>query len=341
MPTEDAGLTVLAAVREVLEPEPARTAEEPRGFRSWPHAHAMRVWAEPARADGTAVVAAETALLAGVPGRGPAFALFAERNARVPGLSSLRWDSLTSEVSLRAAVIARPGDSSAAARRLSHAALLQIGEALLAADALAIALPGANLLLPPPPIAGLPVLAQAEAWRAYAAEAAALASSVAVSVARLASVSPAPWLRVTRAAHGLDAEIACAPTAGSGGTGSSVVALLRVSASQPHPRLGAGLVLVLVPPPQLEPVAERAQATASLLNEAEAREWTGVDQLGGWCAHPSAGLSHVVFVPALAVEDDTAEVLAWQAGARARWATAFVARVTALRESGGGAEPTR
>ena len=340
MPTEDAGLTVLAAVREVLEPEPARTAEEPRGFRWWPHAHALRVWAEPTRADGTAVVAAETALLAGVPGRGPAFALLAERNAREPGLSSLRWDSLTGEVSLRAAVIARPGDSSAAARRLSHAALLQVGEALLAADALAVALPGASLVVPPPPIAGLPVLAQAEAWRAYAAEAAALAGSVTAIVARLASVSPAPWQRVTRAAHGLDAEIACAPGGGAGGPAPST-ALLRVSALQPHPRLGAGLVLVLVPPPQLEPVAERAQATASLLNEAEAREWTGVDQLGGWCAHPAAGLSHVVFMPALAVEDDTAEVLAWQAGVRARWASAFVAKVASLRESGRGAEPTR
>jgi hypothetical protein len=107
-----------------------------------------------------------------------------------------------------------------------------------------------------------------------------------------------------------------------------------VSATQPHPRLGAGLVLVLVPPPALEPVAERAAATASLLNEAEAREWTAVDQLGGWCVHPAAGLAHVLFMPALAVEDDTAEVLAWQAGVRTRWATAFVKRVAALRAPG-------
>ena len=164
---------------------------------------------------------------------------------------------------------------------------------------------------------------------------------MAAAVARLATMSPAPWVRVTRAAHGLDAEIACAPEHARGGSAPSPHALLRVSASQPHPRLGAGLVLVLVPPPETEPVAERVPATAALLNEAEAREWTGVDQLGGWCVHPAAGLAHVLFMPALALEDDTAEVLAWQAGTRARWATAFVARVAGLREPGHGAPRER
>ena len=113
-----------------------------------------------------------------------------------------------------------------------------------------------------------------------------------------------------------------------------LTALLRVSASQPHPRLGAGLVFVLVPPAETEPVAERAHATAALLNEGEVREWTGADALGGWCVHPAAGLAHVLFMPALAVEQDTAPALAWQAGMRARWATAFVARVAALRPPG-------
>jgi hypothetical protein len=339
MPQEDAGLATLATVRGALEPATSRCADEPRGFTWWPHEHAMRVWAEPARADGASVVVAETALLAGVPGRGPEFAKLAERNAREPGLSALRWESQSGAVSLRAAVIARPGDSGSAARRLSHAALLQVGEALLAVDALVTALPGASLLTPPPPVAGLGVVEQAEAWRVYAAGAAGRAEALRAGIDVLAAISPAPWARVTRAAHGLDAEIACAPEAG-GGTGHEL-ALLRVSASQPHPRLGAGLMLVLVPPPGTEPVPERAHATASLLNEAEAREWTGVDQLGGWCVHAAAGLAHVVFVPALAVEDDTAVVLAWQAGVRARWATAFMAGVGTLREPGRAAPPGR
>jgi hypothetical protein len=338
MPNEDAGLVTLATVRDVLEPEPARIAEAPRGFAWWPHEHAMRVWAGPVRADGAVVVVAETALLGGVPGRGPEFAKLAERNAREPGLSALRWDSQSGEVSLRAAVIARPGDSGAAARLLSHAALLQVGEGLLAADALLAALPGATPLTPPPPVAGLGVVEQAEAWRAYAAGAPGRADALASALGLLATLSPAPWERVTRAAHGLDAEISCEPAEGRGGAGAGK-ALLRVSASQPHPRLGAGLVLVLVPPPGTEPVAERAYATAALLNEAEAREWTGVDQLGGWCVHPAVGLAHVQFLPALAVEDGTAGALAWQAALRARWATAFLAGVGALRVTGRGAGP--
>ncbi len=330
MTTEDAGLQAVSTVLEVLAPETERVQDSPRGFRWWPHAHAMHVWAAPARPDGSVVVAAETVLFTGVAAGGAEFAKLAWRNAREPGLSSLRWDSQSGEISLRAAVIARPNDAGSPARRLCHAALLQVGEALRASDALAVELPAATLALPPPALAGLPVVEQSETWQAYANEAPGLAASVAERVSALAGVSPAPWLRVTRAAHGLDAEIACVPAHQQAAPGQGM-ALLRISATQAHPQLGAGLVLVLVPPPGTEPVAERAYATAALLNEAEAREWTGVDQLGGWCVHPAAGLSHVAFMPALAVEEDTAEVLAWQAGMRARWATAFVAKVTAMR----------
>jgi len=100
---------------------------------------------------------------------------------------------------------------------------------------------------------------------------------------------------------------------------------------QPHPKLGAGLLTALVPPPGIEPVAERQAATAALLNEGEAREWTGCDALGGWCVHPAAGLAHVSFVPALALEPGSAGRLAWQAGMRARWAAAFFSQVAVSR----------
>jgi hypothetical protein len=328
----DAGLEAVALIREILEPEGARTLDEARGFAWWPHAHMQRVWAEPARPDGACVVASETVLLAEVPGRGAEFAKLALRNAREPGLSSLRWDSQTQQVSMRAAVVARPGDGNAAARRLSHAALLQIGEALRAADSLAVEMPGSTLVTPPPPVAGqAAVVAQVEAWRAFAEGGAPLAEQITNDVAALMNIAPAPWLRVTRAAHGLDAEILCVPPHQASAPGEGV-ALLRVSASQPHPQLGPGLVFVLVPPPDTEPMLERAPATAALLNEAEAREWTGADQLGGWCVHPSVGLAHVSFVPAMAVEDDTAQVLAWQAGTRARWVRGFLASVAARRK---------
>jgi hypothetical protein len=95
----------------------------------------------------------------------------------------------------------------------------------------------------------------------------------------------------------------------------------------------------LVPPPAIEPQADRAAATAALLNEGEAREWTDCDALGGWCVHPAAGLAHVSFIPALALAPGVAERLAWQAGTRARWVTAFLADVAAARARGPSGNP--
>jgi len=333
--TGDAGLAAVASIRAALEPDAGRLGGEPRGFAWWPHTHAMRVHAEPARPDGAARVAAETALLGGVSGRGHEFAAFARWNAREAALSSLRWDGERGEVSLRASVIARRGDGGAAARLLAHAALLQAGEALRAADALSIELPDTSLLTPSPPHAGAhSPAAHVEAATAYASQAPAHARALESAMEALTGLAPAPWGRSTRAAHGLDAEFTAEPSSGEAGRHATRW-LVRASVRQPHPRLGAGLLLALVPPPGLEPVAERAAATASLLNEGEAREWTGLDALGGWCVHPSMGLSHVSFVPAAAIEDGTAERLAWQAGTRARWAAAFLSHVEASRAQRG------
>jgi hypothetical protein len=173
-------------------------------------------------------------------------------------------------------------------------------------------------------------LAQAESAGAYARGAAERAPALERAMADLARLTPAPWVRATHAAHGMDAELVADP----GHRAPSPHAarwLWRASAGQPHPRLGAGLLAALVPPAGLEPVAERAAATASLLNEGEAREWTGCDALGGWCVHAAAGLAHVTFIPALALEDGTAERLAWQAGTRARWAAAFIGHISTSR----------
>ena len=341
MNREDAGLAAVEAVRAALDPEADRVVDEPRGFTWWSHAHALRVHAEAPRADGAVRVVAETGLLAGVGGRGAEFAALARWNAREAALSSLRWDGERGEVSLRASVVAHQKTGDAAARLLAHAALLQVGEALRAADALAIEMPGATLLTAPhPPSAGtrrgasLDPVAQVEAGRAYAAGAASRAVELEQAMAALAALAPAPWARSTRAAHGIDAEL-LSEVAPPGAPGQGAPWLLRVSASQPHPRLGGGLLTALVPPQEFEPVAGRQAATAALLNEGEAREWTGCDALGGWCVHPAAGLAHMSFIPALALEAGTAERLAWQAGMRARWAAAFLAQVAISRAGRG------
>jgi hypothetical protein len=319
----------LALVRAALAPPPARVREEATGFAWRPHAFEQRIAWGPAGEDAARLLEASVRLLSGVEGGAGVVAALAAWNAREPGLSSLRWDSTAGEVALRAAVIVRPGDGGAAARRLAHAALLQLGDAIRAADALAVKLPAAALA---EGAGALPPVAQVEAWRVYAdgAVAASTANRIAEQVTALAASAPGPWRRITATAHGIDAEIECAPVAESAGQ-SAEVALLRMSATQPHPRLGPGIVQALVPPASAEPVAERAAATAALLQEGEAREWTGVDALGGWCVHPAAGLSHVVFVPAMAAEEDTAATLAGEAVVRARWATTFLAGVRALR----------
>ena len=338
MSEPSAGAVALEALRSALEPPAGRLAEDGEaGFTWWPHAHAQRVAASAPRADGACVVSAETLLLSGVTGRAPELAALASRNARDPGLSALRWDSERGEVSLRASVVARPGDGGAPARRLAHAALLQLGEALRVADDLALEFPAASLATGRDATGReWPPVEVVDSWRVYASEAASATASLSAAMQRLPRLAPAPWVRAVAAPHGLDAEIACrAPQAGAApGEG---LALYRMSDRQPHPRLGPGFVAVLVLPPAAEPVAARAPATAALLNEAESREWTGADQLGGWCVHPAAGLAHALFLPAVAAEDDTLEVLAWQAGTRARWASAFLDRVAAMRaEAGGG-----
>ena len=337
MTPDHAGREAIALVRAALDVPEERLREavpEERahandaGFAWRPNAFEQLVRVLATHDDGACIVEASVPLLHRVVGRAAELAVLASWNAREPGLSSLRWDSTNGDVSLRAAVIARPRDGAIAARRLAHAALLQLGEASRAADALALAFPEAALAEPRGADAR-PAVPQVEAWRAYANASEDAAQDLVEKVARLASRTDAPWTRATRAAHGVDAEIACPAPGAAGGEG---VALLRVSATQPHPRLGHGVVLVMVPPAGAEPIAERAPATVALLQEAEAREWTGVDAVGGWCVHPSAGLSHVVFVPALAVEGETVESLAEQAVLRARWTMAFLADVQARRE---------
>ncbi len=325
----------LHALRNALEPPAERITDDGEsGFTWWPHAHAQRIAASGARDDGSCLVSAETVLLSGVAGRAPELAALASRNARDPGLSALRWDSERGEVSLRAAVVARPGDGGGCARRLAHAAVLQLGEALRVADSLAVEFPSASLVSGRDP-AGCEWTAveTVESWRAYAAQAPAAAVELSAAMQRLPRLEPAPWVGVVAALHGLDAEIACRAFEAGAAPGEGL-ALFRMSDRQPHPRLGAGFVAVLVLPSSAEPVAERASATAALLNEAESREWTGADQLGGWCVHPAAGLAHAMFLPAVAVEEDTLEALAWQAGTRARWATTFLDRVATMRARG-------
>ncbi len=337
----DPGLEIAEHLRSALAPEPEHTSELPRGFAWWPWRAPQQVRAEEVRPHGGVRVArvhAELALARRVEGSGAAFAAIARWNAARHGLSAVRWDAETGLLSLHACVTADAGEASAAAQRLAHAALLQIPESLAASGLVeslggeppAASAPGCEPREEPSPLAG--------GWRAYAEGRLGEAALDEAALAALRSLQPAPWTRLQAAAGGFHAELPAAahgdPAPGSApGAGT---ALLRVQAAQPHPRLGGGLLVLLSAPVDAEPVAERFAATAALLNEAEAREWTGLDQLGGWCVHPDAGLVHATFVPALAMQAGLAERLVWQSAARARWMRGFLARVAALRATPGG-----
>lgn len=334
--TEAPGLAVVEHLREAFQPDPEHQASLEQGFVWWPYRSPQRIRAEVGRIGGaeTHRVHAEMLLAQRVAGGGEALAAIARWNAREIGLSCVRWDAESGALSLRASVYATPGAVEAPGQRLAHAALLQLAEAERAIEQLLPELhatpahshaEGGRLRESPD--------ALLEAWRPYAERGQQASAWDAAAFQRLSACQPAPWLRVSLRGHGLDAELPCARP-GSPEPGSapgSGVALLRMIGSQPHPRLGSGLIVALQLPPDAEPRQDRLVASAALLNEAESREWTGVDQLGAWCVHPTQGLIFGGFHPSLTFRDDVLETQAWQAAQRARWAYAFLAQVADLR----------
>lgn len=341
----DYGRELVEHVRSVFGADAPWAVDEPAGFRWWPARLAQRVWAERA-ADGTALRAhAETRVLRGVAGTGATFAALSDAFTRDPGLSALRWNGETGDVSLHASVTLagepdRLGFGRAAAL-LAHAALLQLGDAERFAAALAEPLAGASAASAPP---GLPAREEAdplvEAGDAYAMRGAGESPWTRDVFAAFATLEAPPWTRANADAGVFDAEVRSGE-ATSPAEAAAHTSLLRMTGAQRHPRLGAGLLVMLQPPAAVESVPERRHATAALLNEAEAREWLPAeapwtaDGLGQWCVHPQHGLAHVAFLPRLADRPDLLEAVARGAALRARWVPEFLAKVAAMRPSSG------
>lgn len=336
--SEATGAALVAHLREAFRPDPEYFTALESGFVWWPHQLLQRVRAEVGRGSGgleLTRVHAEMLLSQRVAGGGEALAAIARWNAREIGLSAVRWDAESGALSLRSSVYVQGEAWEAPAQRLAHAALLQLSAAERAAEQLL------------PELHATPAHSHAEggamretpdalleAWQPYAARGQEPSPWDAAAFQRLTTLQPPPWLRVNLRGPGLDAELPC-PRAGSAAPGSAPgtgVALLRLIGSQPHPRLGSGLIAALQLPPDAEPRPDRLVATAALLNEAESREWNGCDQLGAWCVHPSQGLIFGTFHPALTYRDDLLEHIAWQSAQRARWAYAFLATVAKMRE---------
>ncbi len=334
----DPGLEVVEHIRAAFDPGAEWSEQAPRGFTWWPAHFSQRIEADaPRRAEGSDWfrVQVELELLFGVTGRGEDFARIAAWNALNPGLSALRWNGDAGTVSLVSSVYARVGEHERPARDLAMAALLQLADAARDGASLATDLDGELADSAPPSEARRTEPdALLEGWRDVAEAGARPTPFTALRLQTASAMADAPWARVGVDGAGLHAELPCSvegdPAPGSApGAG---VALLHLLTTQPHPRLGAGIVAALTLPPYAEPVRERMMATAALLNEAEAREYTLVDGTGAWCFHPAAGLAYVSFVPALLDEPDRLEQLTRDMARRAMWTRGFLSRVAHMRE---------
>jgi hypothetical protein len=340
----DHGLELVEHVRAVLGVDAVFATDEPAGFRWWPWRLPQRVWAE-RHAEGARVRAiVETLVARGVPGTGDTYAALSDAFVRDPGLSAPRWNAETGELTLRASVtLAGEPDRlnyGRAAAMLAHAALLQLGDAERLAS-LAATL-GAEPARGAPP--GRPPRSEPdallEAGDAYAMRGAGASPWTREVFESFATLASPPWSRALVAGGVFDAEFR-ALAGGSPAEAAASTSLLRMTGAERHPRLGAGLLVMLLPPPAAEPEATRRHATAALLNEAEAREWLpaeppwAADALGAWCVHPQHGLAHVLFLPRLADRPDLLEAVVRGAALRARWVPEFLARVAARRTAGG------
>lgn len=324
----DPGAVVVERVRRALAPDARWSESIERGFAWWPHRLAQRVRADPVRVAGgraASRVHVEVELLSGVRGTGTTFAALSAWQARSPSLAALRWDAERESVTLRSAVTVVAAGEERGGALLAHAALLQLGESLRVLAALGESVGGAAADSSPPTRGSRetpdPLVAAAEVYAEHGRTPSPITREALLA---LAALPTPPWRRVHVEGGTLNAEL----PAGADGTAP---AILRLTGSQAHPELGSGLLAVLSPPANAEPVPERLAATAALLNEGEAREWTGCDQLGGWCVHPSLGLVFASFVPALCVRGGLLEHVAWTHAARARWAASFLTQVGGLR----------
>lgn len=336
--SSDPGLALVEHLRGAFRPDSGFLTALESGFVWWPHRLPQRVRAEAGQAGvgaGTHRVHAEMLLAQNVKGGGEALAAIARWNSRELGLSAVRWDAESGALSLRSSVYIQGGEQEAAGQRLAHAALLQLSAAERVVESLLPELnatpahshPDGGAMREAPD-------ALLEAWQPYAERGREPSPWDSAAFQRVGRLQPPPWLHVSLRGAGLDAELPC-PRPGSVEPGSAPgtgVALLRLIGSQSHPRLGSGLIVALQLPLDAEPRPDRQVATAALLNEAESREWTGCDQLGAWCVHPSQGLVFGAFHPSLTFRDDTLELQAWQSARRARWAYGFLGQVASLRD---------
>lgn len=91
---------------------------------------------------------------------------------------------------------------------------------------------------------------------------------------------------------------------------------LIVTAAEPHPRLGNGLMMQLKIPLELPP--ERLAHTAMELNNIERHEWLRCQMLGSW-GYDGGRLQFEMFIPNTSYHEGLLEALSLSMAVRAQW----------------------
>jgi hypothetical protein len=139
-------------------------------------------------------------------------------------------------------------------------------------------------------------------------------------------LGPKPWVMANAGENGFTAEFpfpGCVPA----------TALFTAKNHATHPRLGAGLLLLLRVPILCSP--GEAEALAVKLNSAELIEMTRTHFMGGWCVdqsvpsllvnvRASSTLSFCAFLPSTVRQPSVFPNLVFSMAYRARWANEFL-----------------
>jgi hypothetical protein len=310
--TEEVAPGVLDDVYRALQIDAQWSLRDPREFRWWAYRLRQRVWAEPARAinDGPLVcIRSETDYVKDVPDRDQTYAVLAAAN-ELATLSTLCFDPDAHVIRSHASMYLHPGNRWMESL-LKMAVALQDAEAHLTARQMPAALGGGEPDISNHPSSGerpdLDEMLNIHVTMQAQTEPSPFTSEVFDAVLEM---QPRPWLLATGDGAALTAEF---PFDGDvpavahvmfgehalellGGHSEGRTALLMASGTERNPRVGAGLLLRLCLPLDLE--AGPASRLANDLNLFEAKQWTDTHLLGSWCTKGSA-IWFLCFVPSL------------------------------------------
>jgi hypothetical protein len=343
----DVGPQILRSVAQIMQIEADWCVAEERSITWWGHTLSQRIWADPVfieMGDDIVRVHAESDFLRNVRESPSIPELLSELNGDA-SLSSYVWNPAHRTIKMRCSAFVHSQNLEWLERLFAWAAAIQAAEAHSLAESLAMRL-GADIDTSVHPTNGrretpdemlslIQYLANlhSKETRAFTNEDFKTASDI----------SPAPWVMANADEDGFTAEFpfpGCVPP----------TSLFMAKNKSIHPRLGAGLLLVLRLPIFFP--TDEAEALALKLNSAELTDRTRTHFMGGWCVDrqrnralfqgsvmleertipsvvvdqkASSILSFCAFVPSVAHQPSVFPNLVFAMAHRARWANEFLA----------------